>query len=88
MRKNINKDDGGMKLERIGYSLNMIEDTCIDEAILYGKGECTFKVGELFVRREDELMDMIGILKKEGYGIEVRKRNDIFKNWELVIRFD
>ena len=88
MRKNINKDDGGMKLERIGYSLNMIEDTCIDEAILYGKGEYTFKVSELFVRGSNELMEMIDILEKQGYGIKVIKKNDIFKNWELVIKFD
>lgn len=87
MRKNINKDGGGMKLERIGYSLNMIEDRCIDEAILYGKGGCTFKVSELFVQDHDELKEMIDILESKGYDIEVKK-NDIFKNWELVIRFD
>ena len=88
MRKNINKDDGGMRLERIGYSLNEIEDRCIDTGILYGKGECIFKVGELFVQGSNELMEMVGILEKQGYDIEVRKKNDILKNWELVIRFD
>jgi hypothetical protein len=88
MRKNINKDNGGMKLERIGYSLNMIEDTCIDEAILYGKGKYTFKVSELFVRGSNELKEMIDILESKGYDIEVNKGYDIFKNWELVIRFD
>lgn len=87
MRKNINKDEGSMKLERIEYGLLEIEDRCIDAARIYGKGGCTFKVGELFIEGEGELMDMVGILRERGYDIELRK-GYIFRDQEVVIRFD